>query len=526
MASFKLVLGPPPASGKESRTLAPLSLVITERSDALPIGREAVHRAGGRVDENLANKKAAGGFPDHLINIPDGINPVNLKDFTFYDILGFTPEWADSADHEAIRRAYHKAVLKYHPDKAQFKTTDGKEDRTVFLKIQDAFNVLSNEAKRRAYDSQLPFDESIPSEERVEKALAKGPAKFFKLFDTVFKRNARFAVRKPVPEIGDADTPMQDVYKFYDYWVRFESWRDFTGVGAEHKPDEASSREEKRYMQKENEKLAKKLKRKEMERLIALVNLAQSKDPRLTAEKDAKKAAKEAEKQAKEDAIRKKADEEAEAKAWAAQQEIEANEIKNMTKEAKEKLKKAQSNARNILRKLLRVTASLGHGGGREYGILSDADAELICTSELEGLNIMNSAMGGAPATKDSALFLMAGTEEVLTRLVVLQEKQTQEDEDKRMLEEARKREIANSKASVGASVNSKEKVVRVWTRDTLSLLAKAIMRYPPGFANRWGMICNYMNDLLKPADAFTQEECLAAAFKASKNIPVAGATA
>ena len=57
----------------------------------------------------------------------------------------------------------------YHPDKAQFRTADGKEDRSVFLKIQEAFNVLSNEQKRRAYDSQLPFDESIPSEEKVTK---------------------------------------------------------------------------------------------------------------------------------------------------------------------------------------------------------------------------------------------------------------------------------------------------------------------------------------------------------------------
>jgi hypothetical protein len=46
---------------------------------------------------------------------------------------------------------------------------------------------------------------------QVNKALAKGPHKFFKLFDPVFKRNARFAVKKPVPELGDMDTPMPQV---------------------------------------------------------------------------------------------------------------------------------------------------------------------------------------------------------------------------------------------------------------------------------------------------------------------------
>lgn len=113
---------------------------------------------------------------------------------------------------QVIKKAYHKAVLVYHPDKAQHKSADGKkEDRSVFLKVQEAFNVLSNETKRRAYDSQMPFDESTPTEERVAKALEKGPKKFFKLYDAVFKRNARFAVKKPVPEIGGEETPMAEV---------------------------------------------------------------------------------------------------------------------------------------------------------------------------------------------------------------------------------------------------------------------------------------------------------------------------
>jgi DnaJ family protein C protein 2 len=107
-----------------------------------------------------------------------------------------------------LKKAYHKAVLMYHPDKAQFKTDTGKEDRTVFLKIQEAFNTLSVESKRRAYDSQLPFDESVPSEAKVQEKMAKSTLRFFKLFDPVFKRNARFAVTKPVPELGDMETPM------------------------------------------------------------------------------------------------------------------------------------------------------------------------------------------------------------------------------------------------------------------------------------------------------------------------------
>lgn len=48
----------------------------------------------------------------------------------------------------------------------------------------------------------------------MAKALEKGPKKFFKLYDAVFKRNARFAVKKPVPEIGGEETPMPEVRTF------------------------------------------------------------------------------------------------------------------------------------------------------------------------------------------------------------------------------------------------------------------------------------------------------------------------
>ncbi len=41
---------------------------------------------------------------------------------------------------------------------------------------------------------------------------------------------------------------------FYDYWGRFESWRDFSLKAAEFDLEEAGSREEKRWMQKENDK--------------------------------------------------------------------------------------------------------------------------------------------------------------------------------------------------------------------------------------------------------------------------------
>ena len=421
-----------------------------------------------------------------------------------------------------IKKAYHKAVLMYHPDKAQYKTADGKEDRTVFLKIQEAFAVLCSEPKRRAYDSQLPFDESIPTDEKVQKALAKGPHKFFKVFGPVFQRNARFAQQKPVPDVGDMDTPMPQVYKFYEYWVKFESWRDFTGVGAEYKPDDAGSREEKRFMQKENERLAKKLKKKEMERLIALVAMAEKYDPRVVADKERRKNAKESEKNAKESTAKARADEEAAAKAWSDAQEAQASE--GVSKADKEKLKKAISKCRNTLRKLLRNTASAGHGSG-EYGILTTDEVELVCANcNMDDLNAINDALGGEPAAKDAALLLPAGFEVARAKLEGARAKSGEAAEDEQITKDAKKREAEDKviaernkgkKPVTGAAAGVSED--KQWTEAELAALKMCLARYPAGQANRWVSITNYINVKMNPAASYTQDETLRAAYNVSK---------
>jgi len=435
--------------------------------------------------------------------------------------LGFSAEWADSCDVEAIKKAYHKAVLMYHPDKAQHKTADGKEDRTVFLKIQEAFNVLSSEPKRRAYDSQLPFDESIPKEDKVDASLAKGPKKFFKLFDPVFKRNARFAVQKPVPELGDLATPIADVYKFYDYWINFESWRDFTGVNCEHNPDDAQSREEKRWMQKENERITKKLKKNEMDRIIQLVMLAQKKDPRIVADKEAKRQAKDADKNAREAIIKRIEEEDAAAKAWDEAAEAAVQEKAATAKADREKQKKLKSNARNVLRKLLRHTATLGQGSG-EYGIVSAPDVELICSAaELDDLTDINKAFGGDAATKDTSLFLESGAAVILEKLEGFKEQQARIEEEERLAKQpaAAPAKGASPRKGGGASAAATGPVEREWAREQLSILARAVQRYPAGFANRWGSVTTYLNGLVKPAEPFTESEILRTAYKLANGL-------
>jgi DnaJ-class molecular chaperone len=58
------------------------------------------------------------------------------------------------ADREVIERAYKALSLKYHPDRAQ---PDRRTQATARMqRINEAYHVLHDSARRRAYDATLP----------------------------------------------------------------------------------------------------------------------------------------------------------------------------------------------------------------------------------------------------------------------------------------------------------------------------------------------------------------------------------
>lgn len=62
----------------------------------------------------------------------------------YYDVLGV----GKSADATEIKKAYRKLAMKYHPDK----NPGDKEAEERFKEINEAYEVLSDETKRRNYD--------------------------------------------------------------------------------------------------------------------------------------------------------------------------------------------------------------------------------------------------------------------------------------------------------------------------------------------------------------------------------------
>lgn len=179
------------------------------------------------------------------------------------------------ATEEDIKKAYRKKALIYHPDKQTKKEGEPAPSETdpMWLKIQNAYETLTDAEKRKKYDSTLPFDDFIPEEDVPEE-------EFYEVFKPVFQRNALYSTKTPIPDIGNANTKINKVYKFYEFWENFDSWRDFS-VTDEYNLDEAENRYERRYMEKENRKLKAEHFRKEKARIFKLVENAKKNDPRI-----------------------------------------------------------------------------------------------------------------------------------------------------------------------------------------------------------------------------------------------------
>lgn len=75
------------------------------------------------------------------------------KRLDFYALLGLLR----SATQEEVRRAYHKAAKRLHPDMNQ-----APGETELFLDVQQAYQVLSDPARRSSYDATLGPEETLP----------------------------------------------------------------------------------------------------------------------------------------------------------------------------------------------------------------------------------------------------------------------------------------------------------------------------------------------------------------------------
>ena len=111
-------------------------------------------------------------------------NLLKIKDY--YEILKISK----SATQEEIKRAYKKQAIKFHPDKNK-----SKKAEECFKKISEAYQVLSNEEKRKFYDkygTEEEFREKYQSQyQNFEEDLDP-----FDIFDILFNGPDGFQRRR------------------------------------------------------------------------------------------------------------------------------------------------------------------------------------------------------------------------------------------------------------------------------------------------------------------------------------------
>lgn len=395
-----------------------------------------------------------------------------------YALLGLQHErWM--ASEAQIRTAYRKAALEHHPDKKRAQSAGdlGKlqENEDKFKAIQDAYETLSDPSKRREFDSLDPFDDSLPTELQ-----ASDPDEYFKHFGAAFKRNSKWSVRKPVPDLGTMESDDSSIDDFYSFWFSFKSWREFPH------PDEedvelAEGRDERRWIERHNAKLREKGRKEEIRRINEFVDLAHRLDPRLIKRRDAERLEKEQQKAAKAAERQRRLDEEKAKKEMEEKARLEEEAAKQDAKKQRQMEKKALQKERSKLRKGTGVQESQDI----QTSVLYPTDnVELICSYlEFPKLQDLNNAL----QSNDSKESKMKALEEAFEHALSLKEDQ------KREKTVAMQSAVLASKKEEKEALQQRIKNLEEWSEEEVRLLNKALDKFPPGTSRRWETIQGYL---------------------------------
>lgn len=213
-----------------------------------------------------------------------------------YEVLGIER----NADDKAIKNAYRKLALKYHPDKNLDNIDAAKEQ---FLLVQQAYDVLSDLQERAWYDnhreqilrgSQSDYeDESLDVYPYFTAACYKGfgddddgfYAVYAKLFDQIATEDIEFMDSpdeyEEIPKFGTSTSDYDTcVGPFYAYWQSYCTKKTYTWL-CPHNINEIRDRRILREVEKETKKIAQKKRKERNEEIRALVAFVRKRDKRV-----------------------------------------------------------------------------------------------------------------------------------------------------------------------------------------------------------------------------------------------------
>ena len=357
---------------------------------------------------------------------------------------------------------------------------------------------MSDPAKRRLFDSVDPeFDDTIPGKD----ATTTGTT-FFQLYSPVFQRNAHFSVRRSVPELGDEGTGRATVERFYEFWLRFESWRTFDLRLDLPDGESVENREERRYLERQVRAEGAKQKEEEAARLHQLVEQALKADPRLQRwkdedrrDKEAKKLAKELAQKLHEQELARIAQVERERRDRDEQEQREKAAALKLLREARKKeLKQARKALRGCVESRIQEgprrarllvdletlfqrgsgggSSSTSGGGGTTTSIRTDSD-------DVDSLRELLAAMESCTLEEDVVALVAARMSSLAAAAA--------DTTTTSSTTTASTTGTSAASCAIGASAD------RPWSEEERKLLVKAVNMFPGGIKDRWNTIAEYI---------------------------------
>ncbi|KAI9029546.1 hypothetical protein CLU79DRAFT_843068 [Phycomyces nitens] len=399
------------------------------------------------------------------------LDPKDIKKHDLYAILGLG-KLRIKATPEQIKLAYERKAAKHHPDN---KTAKSNTNDTFYECINKAYEILSDPAQRRLYDS-IDYgmtDSQIPK-------LGKDDD-FFATYGAIFEHEARFSNNKDIPDIGNMDSTQEEATKFYDFWYNFDSWRSYDYL--DRNEAEGETRDEQIMIEKKNRLERAQKKKEDTMRIQSIIERMQATDPRTKRFKEEKKREKEDKKRAREEAqrlaeeqrkkeeeeerIRKEEEEEAKRK-----QAIEDKKLKDRQKKV---LKKERKAIKALIDERLPTSSDIAEEvQNTELNAIfepMDLEETVAWKKELEAIS------------KEKTLEKIL--EKVLALVVAGKVKASTFSQFK--VEEPKPEPVKEE-------VKSDEKSnANDWDTSELSFLIKAMKKYPVGTVNRWQTVADYV---------------------------------
>lgn len=135
------------------------------------------------------------------------------KNTELYDILGLVPD----CSKEEIKKAYKKAAIKYHPDKLKSDATE--EEKSMFVKIQSAYEILNDDEKRTNYDTYGIVDPNASPNINMDDLGGMS-----NLFDMLFRfqNNAQSPAQNIEPIYIEVELTLEEIIKGVKKTILFE----------------------------------------------------------------------------------------------------------------------------------------------------------------------------------------------------------------------------------------------------------------------------------------------------------------